>query len=276
MPAVRDIIASQNQNRAARGLKPKKPKRIVPQRFPTAAMRKYRSRILALLDLARAQVDGLLIPLLPALHSQAVVRLDAWPDDLEAAMAVVRSSFTTRAESQPELSVNEVANSVSAVNRDAIELQLSQALGADVFVNDPAQAETIQAFTRENVRRIRSLPMSFHDDVEDIITRGFRQGRSVDWLREQISERFGVAQRRAALIADDQVNKLNGQLTRNRQVTAGVDSYRWRTRRDRRVRPAHAEREGSIFSWDDPPDGGHPGEAVRCRCDAEPVLDDLA
>ena len=40
---------------------------------------------------------------------------------------------------------------------------------------------------------------------------------------------------------------------------------------DGKVRGAHAEREGQVFTWIDPPDGGHPGEDYNCRCWAEPV-----
>lgn len=47
--------------------------------------------------------------------------------------------------------------------------------------------------------------------------------------------------------------------------------YIWRTRGDGKVRSAHADRHGKTFSWNDPPDGGHPGEAPNCRCWAEPV-----
>jgi len=29
-----------------------------------------------------------------------------------------------------------------------------------------------------------------------------------------------------------------------------------------------------IFFWDEPPEGGHPGDAHNCRCFAEPMLVD--
>ncbi|GAB6054407.1 hypothetical protein JCM17960_32270 [Magnetospira thiophila] len=45
--------------------------------------------------------------------------------------------------------------------------------------------------------------------------------------------------------------------------------YIWHTAGDSKVRPAHAERDGKEFSWDDPPEGGHPGEELNCRCWAE-------
>jgi hypothetical protein len=48
--------------------------------------------------------------------------------------------------------------------------------------------------------------------------------------------------------------------------------YIWRTRRDGKVRSTHAAREGQVFSWNDPPQGGNPGEDYGCRCTAEPYL----
>lgn len=50
--------------------------------------------------------------------------------------------------------------------------------------------------------------------------------------------------------------------------------YIWRSRRDRHTRPTHRARDGQVFSWDNPPDGGHPGEDYNCRCRAEPYLGD--
>ena len=46
--------------------------------------------------------------------------------------------------------------------------------------------------------------------------------------------------------------------------------YIWRTCKDDKVRGKHAEREGMVFNWHVPPEGGHPGEDYNCRCWAEP------
>ena len=45
--------------------------------------------------------------------------------------------------------------------------------------------------------------------------------------------------------------------------------YTWRTVQDSKVRSSHADRDGKVFSWTDPPEGGHPGEDFGCRCWAE-------
>lgn len=48
--------------------------------------------------------------------------------------------------------------------------------------------------------------------------------------------------------------------------------YVWNTQGDGRVREAHAERQGEVFSWDNPPEGGHPGQDYGCRCTAEEYM----
>lgn len=52
-----------------------------------------------------------------------------------------------------------------------------------------------------------------------------------------------------------------------------IESYTWRSRDDSRVRASHAEYDDQVFSWSDPPEGGHPGEGWSCRCTAEPIID---
>ncbi len=45
--------------------------------------------------------------------------------------------------------------------------------------------------------------------------------------------------------------------------------YIWRTKGDKKTRMSHRMREGAVFSWENPPPGGHPGEDFNCRCWAE-------
>jgi len=85
-----------------------------------------------------------------------------------------------------------------------------------------------------------------------------------------------VTDRRAMLIARDQISKHNGALTRARMQGAGIARYQWSSSKDERVRTSHSTLEGRVFSWDRPPPVGHPGEDIQCRCVALPVFDDEA
>lgn len=49
--------------------------------------------------------------------------------------------------------------------------------------------------------------------------------------------------------------------------------YVWLTAGDEKVRASHAANDGQIFSWDDPPPTGNPGEEENCRCVAVPYAD---
>lgn len=63
-----------------------------------------------------------------------------------------------------------------------------------------------------------------------------------------------------------------GLINQLRQEDLGIEQYIWRSRDDAKVRDSHATYDDRVFRWDDPPEGGHPGEAHNCRCYAEPVL----
>ena len=112
--------------------------------------------------------------------------------------------------------------------------------------------------------------------MASLVTDCVRKGTSTSDLRKVVQNELGITTRRAALIAVDQVGKFNGRLTQLRQQAIGISQYRWRGVLDQRERPAHVAREGQVFRWDDPPDDGNPGQPIRCRCVAEPVMDIFA
>jgi SPP1 gp7 family putative phage head morphogenesis protein len=88
-----------------------------------------------------------------------------------------------------------------------------------------------------------------------------------------LQTRVTNADARAKLIARDQISKYNGQLNQTRQTALGLSKYRWQTSGDERVRDTHKALNGKIFSWDNPPSVGHPGDEINCRCVALPIFD---
>ncbi len=134
-------------------------------------------------------------------------------------------------------------------------------------------------WSRNNSLLIKDIPFKTSHQIAERTRIALIEGTNQTDLTKEVfdimSERTDVSDSRAKLIARDQVAKLNGQLTRERQEEIGVSGYIWRTVGDERVRDSHDEVDGQFFSWDSPPsetDGNHPGEDFQCRCWPEPVL----
>ena len=177
--------------------------------------------------------------------------------------------------------------SASEEKRKAIESILKdRPTGADIIASSEAQmVMTAQAklkqmeeiWVRENLDLIGSLEAETLRKLRDELTRLISDGVPEEEIEERLiaflQKQTEVETNRAVLIGSDQVGKLNGRLMEYWQRSAGITHYRWQTMMDDRVRPAHADRQGLIFAWDNPPSDGHPGMAIRCRCVADPVID---
>jgi SPP1 gp7 family putative phage head morphogenesis protein len=174
--------------------------------------------------------------------------------------------------------------SASEKKRKAIESILkNRPAGADIIASNEAEL-AIKAqqklkllediWIRENLDLIGTLEAETLRKLRDEMTRMMTtdgviiQEDLIAFLEKQLE----VETNRAVLIGSDQVGKLNGNLMQYYQQSAGIEEYRWQTMQDSRVRPRHRARQGKIFRWDEPPEDGHPGEAIRCRCVADPVI----
>lgn len=170
--------------------------------------------------------------------------------------------------------IGTTARMVNATNDAAWSAQLRHVLGVDVFAAEPWLRPTMKAFAVENASLIKGLREDVAKKVATTIFDGFQRGdswRTVETaLMDPKTGMRGISRRRAQLIAVDQVGKLNGELSRQRQMDLGITGYKWRGLLDNRERPEHVAREGKYFLWTQPPPDGHPGQPIRCRCDAEP------
>jgi len=165
--------------------------------------------------------------------------------------------------------------------------EMERVLEIDLRSTDAQVARFINIWREHNIGLIETgimaheqstmLRPSLLDDVSRTVEAAHARGTRVETLKRQIIERFEVSNSRAQLIARDQVLKLNGQITRQRQMGAGVTHYIWSTSRDERVRPYHEALEGETIAWNDPPEVApgrheHAGMDFQCRCVSLPIL----
>lgn len=169
------------------------------------------------------------------------------------------------------------ARRTTTYQRVQLERQTRAALGTDVFLADRAVPTLVDGFVAENVALIRDIPKQVAADIEKAVTRAVANATPHPELAKEIESRFVIAERRAKLIARDQIGKVYGQVNAARQRELGVGKFVWRTMNDERVRPEHVAIDGQTFSYPDGhPEEGLPGvHAVNCRCYGEPVFDDV-
>lgn len=171
-------------------------------------------------------------------------------------------------------------NDLSRWNRRRVEANAKRVLEIVPYVPDTRLGDIASQFLNQNANLITSMVQEGINKTETLVNVAFQQGKRAEVLSNEVfnlisPHKTSNIRARANLIARDQIAKLNGQLTRTRQTDLGVSRYIWRTMGDARVRDEHQDLNGKIFSWDSPPDVGHPGDDYQCRCYADPVLSDL-
>jgi SPP1 gp7 family putative phage head morphogenesis protein len=282
MNTADQIRARHNMIRSMTGKRPPMAKRLPRQLSPTMIRASYVDALWKMLAKAKTLVDHKLLPVvrrLPVVEdgaSRLEERRDSDSSDLQDAIEDAASDFVDEFDNArlAELA-GPFGDRTATFELQELGKQYKAALGVDLNLAEPTLAGELEDWTRANVALIKTVPQRYFADIESKTLEAFRNGDRPEQIERMLQERFGVAQSNAARIGRDQVGKLYGQLAERRQTDLGVRTYFWRTMEDDRVRKEHEELDGQEFEWDDPPEEGHPGEPIECRCFAEPNFETM-
>ena len=259
----------------------KKFKKKMPRMIhPVSIERLYMKRLSPLIDYLKELNDQIILPIIPGLLSDydklsgiQHKRTDSYSDDLSKKMLEYRNRFYGK---YTDDQIKEIAGNIETITNDFNKKQVAKMFTAkfskDVWINEKWKSEVRDKFISDNLELVKSVSEKYLPQLKQVIDNGIKTGKNYGQIADDISERVDVAESNAFRIARDQVSKYTGELDKLRQTSVGVEEYVWRTMQDDRVRDEHTEREGQIFRWDDPPEDGHPKEAINCRCWAEPVI----
>jgi SPP1 gp7 family putative phage head morphogenesis protein len=226
----------------------------------------------------RKEVNRQIMPLLRDLAPNYVT--DAWSDTLIGALRALLARWQSpEFRAVAETLASRFVRAANQVNAD----RFNKSMGIDVFGDAPDLQDFVDLAIADNTRLITSIPDQYLRDIESAIMTNVRSGQRPSAIAKTLTQKFGVAQRRAEFIARDQTAKVNASLTQKRQTGAGFDFFRWIDSDDSRVRKRHSEIADKvtaygkgIYRWDYPPlsDQGTPiipGQDFNCRCIAQPV-----
>lgn len=247
-------------------------KRIPRPKLPTKAERRYLGAMVLFAQDFERLVMSWVLDQYPALRLDALRIGPLQLGTVRRRIGPVKIALNQRALQVPLPQIGQaVVDHVTTEATRVIGLKASDVL---------PMGHTVDAWRVENVKLIRNMSDEMLDRVADTLETF--DGARVEEIRDELQATFGVTRARAALIARDQILKLNAQLTEDVHRDAGINEYTWSTSNDGAVRPRHAELGGHRFKYTDPPivdektgRRANPGQDFQCRCLSIPILPEL-
>lgn len=238
----------------------------------------YNQTLQRIINAVKKDIDEQLIPVIEAAAPEYVA--DAWGMDIQGVIDTLLAKWTSR----PFRRLAErLASSFVRTMLSTIDRQQKRSFGIDVLQDSPEIRATMEAAAIQNANLIKSIPERYLNNVANSVLANMRTGLLPREVAKQIEAEYGVTQRRARFIARDQTAKINGELTKQRQIDAGYEYFRWLDGDDERVRASHraiAEADvgygKGVYRWDDLPTNERgeriqPGSDFNCRCSSRPV-----
>lgn len=176
---------------------------------------------------------------------------------------------------------DDLANWFARKSFDATDAQLKSVLkkaGFSVpFKMTPGMNDAFQATVSENVGLIKSIASRHLSEVETLVAQSVARGRDLGSLRDELTARYGVTKRRAALIARDQNNKATAVIDRARKMSLGITQAKWvHSGGGKEPRQSHVDANGEVYDVAKGCliDGEYimPGEKINCRCVSRAVI----
>lgn len=143
-------------------------------------------------------------------------------------------------------------------------VNLEDVLGAD--------RETMEAFRRGILEKIRNIDEDTRGRIAEAVWRGFQERTPRREVAREIAKATQITRKRALFIASDQTTKMSARLDQARQEEAGIEEYEWMKSGKLHPRREHVARDGKVYRWDTPPPGGHPGSEPNCGCKGRAYL----
>ena len=216
--------------------------------------------------------------LIPAYEREVVRIFDGAIRDVEEWSWDAFEAYSSRLVEVAIGTVNRILRLEAARHTDKFMAAAKRALGVDLtaVVRENDLGNYIDLASSRSANLIQGLADDTRKRIKDRTLQAVLSGETSKSYRKTLVEDFGIADRRAQLIARDQIGKVTSDLNRIRHQQAGVEEYIWTTAHDERVRSLHRSLDGRQYKYGESTgaEGGlPPGQPIRCRCIARGVVE---
>ncbi len=173
------------------------------------------------------------------------------------------------------------AKSVSRRSDAALRQILKEAGISVEFQMSRAMRDILNATIADNVALIRSIPQEYHTQIQGTVMRSVQAGRDLGTLSKDLQARYGITERRAALIARTQNNMATSAMQHARQTELGIEEAIWmHSHAGVTPRRTHLANDGKRYNvktgwYDDDPKVRRfiwPSQLINCKCQSKPIV----
>lgn len=163
--------------------------------------------------------------------------------------------------------------------RKQIEMKLREYGFSLNYHPTEAQKRTLREIVEQNVKETKQLAMFVASHAQAVIVAAYERGRDLKYMTDKLAEMGGIARKKAALIARDQMNRTTQQMAVANAKALGVTRGRWihvpgyYSSRRTHIKMDGKEFDLSVGMYD--PDVGRyvkPGELKYCNCQFQVIV----
>lgn len=250
---------------------------VLPKIGPNAGVRaRYQRQVDALVDDMQASLDYWLLSAYK--NNTPEMAQDASPAaTMAAAMRKMARRWLTKFDDAAKKIATGFADGTLRASDSAFQKNLRDAGFTVKFKQTAEMNDAYRAIVAENVGLIKSIAQQHLTQVQTIVMQSVQNGRDLKFVRDQLTNRYDITSRRAALIARDQNNKATSVMVRARQQALGITQAIWvHSGAGKEPRPSHVKANGQkydiskgmfldgVWTW--------PGVEINCRCTQRPVI----
>lgn len=257
--------------------------------YPTFHEQTYRKQLLRLVSRLKSLTRRYLIDNQGFQSSyNTAIRQDDITDDLESVISLIKAAIS--------LEVTKLATSLSSTYKlvhnftkrsfDLAFAQIKSKVGylKASSLKSPNLELIRKLWIKQNIELITSIPNQYLTKIADKVSVAVKNGYSSTSLAKEISSIFRLTDRKAKVIARDQIAKLRSDINRYYELTNGIEIYEWSTSSDDAVRASHKVLSGKLCSWTNSSiykdsiaskwkqrssiraTNAHVGQDIMCRC----------
>jgi uncharacterized protein with gpF-like domain len=189
-----------------------------------------------------------------------------WRKNFDAAAPALAAWFAKAAWKRSDAALQKILKDAGI----SVEFQMTRAM-----------RDILNATIADNVALIRSIPQEYHTQIQGVVMRSVQAGRDLSTLSKDLQARYGITERRAALIARTQNNMATSAMQHARQTELGIEEAIWmHSHAGVTPRKTHLANDGKRYNiatgWYDPDPKVQrhiwPSQLINCKCQSKPIV----